>query len=33
MDAVMALTDRHLRVRPGAMLAEGAPREVMQSPA
>lgn len=33
MDAVMALTDRIVVFDQGAMLAEGAPREVMQSPA
>ena len=33
MDAVMALTDRLVVFDQGAMLAEGAPREVMQSPA
>ena len=33
MDAVMALTDRLVVFDHGAMLAEGAPREVMQSPA
>jgi branched-chain amino acid transport system permease protein len=33
MDAVMALTDRIVVFDHGAMLAEGAPREVMQSPA
>jgi branched-chain amino acid transport system permease protein len=33
MDAVMALTDRLVVFDQGVMLAEGAPREVMQSPA
>jgi branched-chain amino acid transport system permease protein len=33
MDAVMALTDRLVVFDQGSMLAEGAPREVMQSPA
>jgi len=33
MDAVMALTDRIVVFDQGTMLAEGAPREVMQSPA
>jgi branched-chain amino acid transport system permease protein len=33
MDAVMALTDRIVVFDQGVMLAEGAPREVMQSPA
>lgn len=33
MDAVMALTDRIVVFDQGAMLAEGAPREVMRSPA
>ena len=33
MDAVMALTDRIVVFDQGAMLAEGAPREVMQSEA
>jgi len=33
MDAVMALTDRIVVFDQGAMLAEGSPREVMQSPA
>ena len=33
MDAVMALTDRLVVFDQGAMLAEGAPRDVMQSPA
>jgi branched-chain amino acid transport system permease protein len=33
MDAVMALTDRLVVFDQGAMLADGAPREVMQSPA
>jgi len=33
MDAVMALTDRLVVFDQGAMLAEGAPREVMQSAA
>jgi branched-chain amino acid transport system permease protein len=33
MDAVMALTDRIVVFDQGAMLAEGTPREVMQSPA
>ncbi len=33
MDAVMALADRIVVFDQGAMLAEGAPREVMQSPA
>ena len=33
MDAVMALTDRLVVFDQGAMLAEGAPREVMQRPA
>ncbi|RYF43354.1 MAG: branched-chain amino acid ABC transporter ATP-binding protein/permease [Comamonadaceae bacterium] len=33
MDAVMALTDRIVVFDQGAVLAEGAPREVMQSPA
>jgi branched-chain amino acid transport system permease protein len=33
MDAVMALTDRIVVFDQGAMLAEGAPREVMQRPA
>jgi branched-chain amino acid transport system permease protein len=33
MDAVMALTDRLVVFDQGAMLAEGAPREVMRSPA
>jgi branched-chain amino acid transport system permease protein len=33
MDAVMALTDRLVVFDQGSMLAEGAPRDVMQSPA
>jgi branched-chain amino acid transport system permease protein len=33
MDAVMALTDRLVVFDQGVMLAEGAPRDVMQSPA
>ncbi len=33
MDAVMALTDRIVVFDQGSVLAEGAPREVMQSPA
>jgi branched-chain amino acid transport system permease protein len=33
MDAVMALTDRIVVFDQGAMLAEGAPRDVMRSPA
>jgi branched-chain amino acid transport system permease protein len=33
MDAVMALTDRLVVFDQGAMLAQGAPREVMQTPA
>jgi branched-chain amino acid transport system permease protein len=32
MDAVMALTDRIVVFNQGAMLAEGAPAEVMRQP-